>query len=467
MAWIALIMVAIGVPLLWIGIRGRRIDTCPLCRWCGFDLTGIYPDAKLCTECGAGLYAKRGPKPVRLGRRKRRWPSVFVGALLTLAGSAQLGLFVTGGLRTMNLLPLTPSWIVQSRALNPDAAIADPALAELSSRFAAGSLSTGRIRILADRALDVQADRTRPWYGSSPTNPGWADLFEAALKSRALSPAQLQRFASGAQFVELVVPTAARRGHTWTLGIRESQTRIGPSRPFAYSMQFTRVTLDGKVVVDRPADPGRAAAGGGGMSPGNDPWVPVSESFDADPGHDGPVEVEAIVQLWLFDGPGGTRGVPIMGSWPVTLHAQVRAVAADTQIVQLAVDPALRQRVQAALVPRVPIRNILEPRSAYTWSAIDVDNLPIPLAFEIFLRAGAREWPVGTLIAPKGDRSVHSYGGREFPLTGLDALQVDLILRPSRAAAERIPGGVDEIWGEEIVIPNLAVQAIDNRVPQR
>lgn len=43
-----------ALALLIRGWRGKRIDDHPLCRACGFDLSG-NSDAKSCPECGAAL----------------------------------------------------------------------------------------------------------------------------------------------------------------------------------------------------------------------------------------------------------------------------------------------------------------------------------------------------------------------------------------------------------------------------
>ena len=58
----------IGLALTLAGLRGRRTDDHPLCRRCGFDLTG-NPDAAVCGECGADLAR---PGAIRVGHRARR-----------------------------------------------------------------------------------------------------------------------------------------------------------------------------------------------------------------------------------------------------------------------------------------------------------------------------------------------------------------------------------------------------------
>src|SRR5690349_6074803 len=47
----------LGVVLLALGLRGRRVGDHPYCRRCGFDLFGLPPAHPACPECGADLLA--------------------------------------------------------------------------------------------------------------------------------------------------------------------------------------------------------------------------------------------------------------------------------------------------------------------------------------------------------------------------------------------------------------------------
>ena len=87
------LVVLIGMCLLAVGLRGRRVNDHPVCRRCKFDLVGLYPDAGRCPECGAPLSGRA----VRRGVRMYRPLLAGTGGALCLLGVAigGAGLVVT------------------------------------------------------------------------------------------------------------------------------------------------------------------------------------------------------------------------------------------------------------------------------------------------------------------------------------------------------------------------------------
>src|SRR5262245_40441147 len=71
----------VGLVLLWLGWRGRRLDDHPWCRRCKFDLYGRWPSASVCPECGKELHRRRA---VRIGQRRKRPIVIFVSALILI-----------------------------------------------------------------------------------------------------------------------------------------------------------------------------------------------------------------------------------------------------------------------------------------------------------------------------------------------------------------------------------------------
>ena len=54
--WLAIAVLALfGYRATRSGVRGRRIDSAPVCGGCRFNLSGVYPAAQTCPECGGDL----------------------------------------------------------------------------------------------------------------------------------------------------------------------------------------------------------------------------------------------------------------------------------------------------------------------------------------------------------------------------------------------------------------------------
>src|SRR2546423_1510864 len=64
-------------------------DDHPLCRQCGFDLTGKPETSTQCSECGTDL---SGPRAIRIGHRRALRPLVGTGTGMLLLGAVGIGL---------------------------------------------------------------------------------------------------------------------------------------------------------------------------------------------------------------------------------------------------------------------------------------------------------------------------------------------------------------------------------------
>ena len=161
------LLVIVGVALLAIGLRGRRIDDHPLCRRCGYDLTGGGSVGR-CPECGADLARRRA---VRVGHRARQSGLVVMGIVLLLPSAAALAVGSVARARGVDPTPFKPAWWLR-RDLNGGPALRDRALAELTARVAVGRLPPAQTTAVADRALAAQL--VAPW------DPAWGTFLEAA-----------------------------------------------------------------------------------------------------------------------------------------------------------------------------------------------------------------------------------------------------------------------------------------------
>lgn len=144
----------LGVPLVAVGWRGRRVGDHPHCRRCGFDLFGKPAESTRCGECGAELHL---PRATVIGVRRRRPALVVAGLALALAA-------LIGAGRPAYDLARDPDWLARwkpTRRLLADARaqnwrVAGAAAVELERRLSRDALSPKIERWLLDDAFPAR-----------------------------------------------------------------------------------------------------------------------------------------------------------------------------------------------------------------------------------------------------------------------------------------------------------------------
>jgi hypothetical protein len=207
---IVLLAAVAGVVLLWLGVRGRRLNEHPACRRCGFDLLGVFPGGANCPECGAPLGGRRA---VRTGVRQRRRSLVVIGGGLV---GVVLLVFATGVwfmFAGPSLNAYKPSFFLVLEGRYSDAAASRAAAKELLSRQTDGSLSDRQVAWAVSGALALQADTESVWVGE------WGDLVERARAAGKVSDADYERFLRQSAVLALVARPGAARGETIPLAI--------------------------------------------------------------------------------------------------------------------------------------------------------------------------------------------------------------------------------------------------------
>jgi hypothetical protein len=170
MEQVAFIIALVGLALFIIGWRGRRTDDHPLCRRCGFDLTGRPPESIRCAECGADLAM---PWAIRVGHRRKRGILLALGVVVTLSATLTLGVRSFVNFDEIDLLPYTPAWMLErDLAAGPHAA--NRSLSELTRRLNAGTLSDAHVKSVAGLCLTKQGSVNLAW------NPAWGRFIETA-----------------------------------------------------------------------------------------------------------------------------------------------------------------------------------------------------------------------------------------------------------------------------------------------
>lgn len=155
-----MVVVVAGRLAIW-AWRGKREGNHPVCRTCGFDLTGRPETSSRCSECRTDLTS---PQAIRIGHQRRRagW---LASALAVLA--IAVGIFGTGVVfvvREMDWSPYKPtSWLTGDLASATSPARA-AALRELYRRMdAEKKLDSGMLAAI-DRLLKIQANANATWY---------------------------------------------------------------------------------------------------------------------------------------------------------------------------------------------------------------------------------------------------------------------------------------------------------------
>jgi hypothetical protein len=438
----------VSAGLLVHALRGRRVDDHPVCRKCGFDLFGKPTGSSICSECGADLTR---PRATRVGRRERRRRVIAVALPVLLLCTAWLGLLGWGAARGTDWNRHKPAWWLVSQARGLDVAARDAALAEMTARLKAGKLSQLQIDALADLALDLQADASRPWSDVI------GDAVGAARQAGQLSPARWQRYARQATVLRFETRTTLRRGERLVGAITWALPRMS-SRHLLYLETRTYDLFVGPVHVGTAENSFRSAI---------ERRRPYSIAVRLDPGPalaalpDGAHTVRCVVRVRI-DEPKPPPATVV--DEPVELTAPITVLPANAETVRVTTDPALRAAVEKSL----RINNLFIDRRNLPGSppslsgTVYTDDCPIGLAFRVSLRRGEREWDLGAIRLSAGRRATDSFVRQLADLPGFPAAAeaADVILRPSpKDAVDTVD--ITEVWGEEVVRKDVPVVLVE------
>lgn len=294
-AWLLgvfVLVLLLGLALIRLGWRGRRINRDPVCRDCGFNLhafrlpdmhgvpapalaptaestaspvpqptdsltlevrpadappidapidappsSAAIPITVTCPECGGGL---KRPKAVRIGERKRM-PLVAALGVLMLALAAlplTVGVFVAAsGQDYSKHLPVNVL-LFQSRHAGRET---NRLIAlELERRLLAKALDPKQTDLVVERALELQADWSTPWIEE------WGSAYEAAALANGVSSAQRQGWIANAAKLELVPRARLRRGEPLPVRPVLRESRTSASAGYYAQLSLEKVSINGK-----------------------------------------------------------------------------------------------------------------------------------------------------------------------------------------------------------------------------
>ncbi|GJQ28658.1 MAG: hypothetical protein HBSAPP03_05420 [Phycisphaerae bacterium] len=512
---------ALGLAMLWVGLRGRRINDHPVCRQCAFDLHGIYPESVTCPECGAGL---KREKSVRIGARRRMVGVTLLGAFLALAPLPPIAAVALAAITGTDVNAYKPLGLILWEARRADRARTAKLAAEVLNRALSKSLSPAQYQTVIEAVLAMQADSAVVW------DEGWGDLIERAKLDGVLTAAQESRFNTQAFALTPRTRAKVRAGQVLPVRLMPGAGRVASTTNLLAGVTFVGARIDGTPVTQAAdAPPAEIISPFGGFA-----VMSLGGFDDAGPnlgfvsingtragtvfGLGGPLKDLKLelpraltpgvhrleIDLDLDVQPGGRGGMamtlvngrllsggPANESTRVSLGVDVEVVP-DDQPVATAQAPS--PDADAALAKALgPVSVRIDAASPATradrtlpravTAEFTVKDLPVPVAFDVFLRFGGEEIRLGSLdSAPRPDRgglmtfssavSITVNGitrssradgapGRasvSASIRGLAASdQVDVVLRPSEDVAAATLE-LDSYYGGEVVLPGLIVE---------
>ena len=442
----------LGLSLVALGLRGRRVGDHPLCRQCGFDLRGT-PAATVCNECGADLTR---PKAIQIGHLQRRRRQLAWGLALLVPCLLVGGLLVFPAVRDYDWRAkwrsLEPAGWLLSDLRSADAATADPAFAELRRRMFDETLDPASIAAFLDRGLELQGDPTFDW--TSPTGRNWGELLVGARRRGQIDDGRWATFAWQAVGLTMSVRPDVRQGDSLPIRLNIAD-RNAAGASFQAFVEVTRLSV-GEFVDDRPR-------GSGGVLL----WQSHPHSIDLDLRLDGfdtdglpvgpaPVEVRVEVTVgeatdvspanYNFAKPTNNK-FPSLLRRQATFAGRTNVRGRDEPARWLSDSPAAEAEARAnlAVSDLVP----LSSGSTYAYGLeaplilVVRTNTPdrTPADYDVTLEVGGGEVSMqGPLLWTTG----RGYESREFAVESSrlgSAQAVTVVLRPrADAAAGRVDG---------------------------
>ncbi len=503
--------IVIGLGLLLLGLRGRRLNRHPICRLCRFDLQGVYkgPDGPVitCPECGSGL---RRPRAIRVGARRRIYSAIVLGTLAFILPLAALVLVGLAMLTGADANVYKPVGVLLFEARHAGPAATQGAAKELTNRLTAGKLSDTQIKSVLNAALEIQADSARPWC------PELGDMVETihmqselGMQSK-LGADEYQRFMNQAAVLVIETRSVVARDDPFPVLITMRESRIGNISEIMVPIYIEQFSVDGENLIPTASDPpevrrSKSFLFGNISQFQTDPLAILWASSRTTklgssaaqtcrttlklpqtlaPGRhtvELSVSVQASARARVYRAPGQ----PSKSDAPFLTHTRAFSVevlpAASRAIEEVPPDPDLEKKLSRQLEAGASAVSVYETsdstrqgaKNKYASLAFAVDQLPVPVAFDVFLRVGEREWPIGSFTSGQTApdyreshiRLTTSRSGQPIcsgTLEDFDARIADVVLRPNPDLAKRTVD-LTRIYGGEIVFKNKLINDTTNR----
>ena len=416
--------------------RGRRIDNHPLCRRCQFDLVGLPPGAERCSECGANLTRRRA---TRIGHRRTARIWLLLGLSLVLGDGGWLSIRAHQFLTQNDLSSYKPVWwlLINARSSSPQER--DPAFSRLLQLLREKKLKSSQSRSVVALILAAQADPKRAWQKD------WGCLIEDLHEQHVVLDEEWN--------------TYWRQGWSLKLYLRQNVSRDGPlpvilsylsppkdsgrylvDPPLLYKARIGDISLDVPQVRSRVSRSSYV---------GLPPEIARLK--------DGPQIVQATVRIpRTLPHAGFFRFPKELEPLDIPLQGQFTLFPSDQTTVAMVSRPELEsQLIKCIGLKPITVKRRKGGSEQNASCTISVNNPPVDIAFSVWIRQGGAEWPIGRVVCWRFERQECPLEG---PANALEGPEAELILRPDPSAGTSTTH-VREIWGDELVIEKVPVQA--------
>lgn len=462
-----LAVMLLGIAIVGMGLRGRRVDEHPLCRRCGFDLSGKPPDSHVCSECGAELGRKRA---IRIGHRQRRAWAILLGVAISMPGIIGLGVLGWLTFQQIDWYQHKPTWWLLREAGYANATTRDNALTELTARDGRKELSEAQTVMAVERILVIQGDSTLPW------KPAWGVFVEDLLLSDRLDKERWEKYCRQAAPFRFEVRKRLRRGDPLPLRLTPApSTRTG--RLFFWPVALDEVQI-GPVRLTEAELSAR-------LTPSSDDElrrVVVTRGQHSAPSQRYPLDdLLAHFRTFMLAEPSinslpngkhrisiqcrvaeivGVGGAPRFGAVSAVHSYSVVRIEQTIDLVDAgspAVDLVMAPELQESVVKSISVDAIYadrRPTHQLVDFALRIASPPMPLSFRVFLRHGGAEWDCGSIVCPKGSAVTRNFSLRADSLL---APQASIILRPD-VDAPHTSIDIEQVWGGSFAIPEVPIE---------
>jgi|GEM_PF-1933341 len=440
----SLCVALLGAWLVVTGWRGRRVEGVVECARCRFELRGIDLHGT-CPECGQALGAA-GSVRVRMTCRPVQ---IAIGTAVFVLGAYPIAMLGWLAASQVSLVQLAPVWWLRTELAFVGPARAAEIGAEVDLRLCGGQrgMTTAEAQAVADDFSRMLADPAIAW------NPGFSNFYERARTQTLVGDADWMRYVERATQISWSPRTRVRAGSELPVELVIRGATVADVLPIPMIRLRSRVegvSIDGR---DLPGTWG-GESGTSITRGGHSGWTMGLPMPDA-------VGKARLTMRYRVDVVTADAEERLIGSIIREFAGEIEIVGSEEPELRVVRDESLAAAIASALsVDRLELTD-----RRHVDLMIQVRNAPADLGFEVLLRPrdgahAGREIALGSIWFASGATSGYGIGRDIRDLGGTDATAVDVVLRPSVAAAERSPR-LESAWmGADIVIekPSLRRQ---------